>query len=1351
VENVAWDWVGDPLGDAEVTARAHGPAQLGETQAADRAFPHGGDGAVPALAERATGREGGLSSPVAYGNAAHAAYSSSAFDASPFYGSGQAADVQRPSQSGNVSPQPAELSADPSGGPEGPLAPQPPANRNRPSLQRNYGQLPLSFEPNVGQTDSRVQFLSKGHGYDLFLTPTEAVLTLQKPLDSSGSRAVLHMGLVGVNANAVVTGQGQLPGISNYFLGNDPTKWYTRIPTYRQVVYHNIYPGIDLVYYGNDQRQLEYDFVVSPSANPAAIQLAFQGASTPTLDGGGHLHIATPAGEVLQHAPLIYQIANGGRRRVQGAHTLGSNNQIGFQLGQYDPSSPLYIDPVLSYSTYLGGSGSDSGNAIAVDAAGASYVTGQTNSPNFPLHNPIEGSGTVFVTKLDPTGTMLLYSTRLGGSAPRSRPAGIVVDSAGRATITGLTLDPSFPVRNPFQGTLRGGQNAFVTQLSSDGASLVYSTYLGGSGNDEATAIGLDLAGNVYLTGITQSTDFPTATPFQPSTGTGPTFKSTDGGTTWHVANVGLNTYHIGTLVIDPTNPSNLYAGGNGIRPGLFKSTDGGATWMASSLQGSIGPIAVDPLSPSVIYAAGDPSTSGLRYLYKSIDAGRSWYRTNYDTYVGGPVQSLLINPATHDVFVGTTSGLYYSVYKSTDGGTSWSVFNTFNGIADTVNALLIDPTASTTIYAGTASHGVYRSSTVNANWTQANSGLTSLAVSALPVDQSTPTNIFAGTSSGVFISNDGATSWSSTNLNASVRQVGVQSSQSGSTVYASGAAGVFRLGSTGWAVLQSAPGTEALAVEPNSVYISRQTGFNAFVTKLNSSGSTLAYSTYLGGQTGDNGRAVAVDAGGNAYVVGSTQSPNFPIANALQPAKRGSTNAFVTKLNASGSGLSYSTYLGGSSNDFGNAVAVDEFGDAYVAGGATSSDFPTANALQPRLRGSGNAFVARLTSGGNAFVYSTYLGGSGSDGASGIASDAGGNAYVTGGTRSSDFPVANAIQPRLRGSSNAYVAKLEARGSELAYSTYLGGSGNDGASAIAVDSAGSAYITGQTTSADFPGVGTGFQSTYGGQTDAFIAKVSPPIMQRLNDADSSWLDESAEGLAPNTGTVRLSQSLDFRQSRDSSQDGFSGLGAAAALVYNSDSVSVRPVGEVAPSFDIALGAPSNPINLGFFWNSSVNPLATYTFDPSAHNLSDRYLLADQIPVPSSNPPVPRVDATGLYPWSFRLQAHFGQPSPPVDISWTYADLAQAIVSDNTNSSSLDNSAFGPGWSLAGLNRIVSVPGGALLVYGSGLAAHYFKRNLDGSYTSPSNDFGSLTLAQSSNLGTYTYTSSNCLAHTTVG
>ena len=693
-------------------------------------------------------------------------------------------------------------------------------------LVAGYGSLPIRFEPNLGQAAARTKYLAHGEGYDIALSTQGISL-------NAADGASLHLRPVRANAAPQLRAERRQASFSNYFIGSDRSKWHSKIANYGAVRYRQVYPGVDWLVYGNP-RQLEYDFVLVPQADPRRIRLGFEGAGHLALDGNGDLLVDVGGHTLRQLKPVLYQIgANGKKQSVEGRYVL-HQQQLAFAVGRYDHGRELVIDPAFAYSTYLGGSRSTNANAIAVDSAGNAYIAGNTGATDFPTAHPYQGGnngGNAFIAKLSADGSGLVYSTYLGGSGGENA-AGIAVDSAGNAYIAGSTYSTDFPLANAYQSSNKAAgtdtnESAFVAKLSADGGSLVYSTYLGGSNDlNGASGLALDRAGSAYLVGSTNSTDFPTARPLQ------------------------------------------------------------------AALSGRL----------------------------------------------------------------------------------------------------------------------------------------------------------------------------------------------------------------------------------------------NAYITKFSADGGSLVYSTYLGGTAADNGVAIAVDGSGSAYITGLTNSTDFPTVNAFQSTYNSGdpdfgSNAYLSKLKPDGSALLYSTYLGGSGFDVGDAIAVDSAGSAYVAGLTADSDFPTQNPYQSTnqaLAGLGGSagFVTKFSADGGSLVYSTYLSGSGGgngiigDAVRAIAVDGAGHAYVAGEAASVDFPAVNAVQKTNAaahiGATNAFITELNAAGTALLSSTYLGGSASFGnaarhstipdgdfATGIAVDSTGGVYVAGRTGSADFPTVkpfqaANATKTQYGTSYSAFSSKYVP-------------------------------------------------------------------------------------------------------------------------------------------------------------------------------------------------------------------------------------------------------------------
>ncbi|MEP7339664.1 MAG: SBBP repeat-containing protein [Acidobacteriota bacterium] len=679
------------------------------------------------------------------------------------------------------------------------------------ALKANLSQLPLRFEANHGQTHDSVRFLSRGQGYTIYLTASETRFELHN--NAANRHSALGLKLMGASSGAIAEGVEPQSARSNYFIGNDPQQWQTDVPAYAGVRQRGVYNGIDAVFYGNPQ-QLEYDFVIAPRADPQQIKLAFEGADRIHIEENGDLVMGINGQQLRMNKPVVYQEAIGTRRNVSGDFAIDNNGAVGFRLGEYDVNQPLVIDPVVDYSTYFGGSGTDIGYGIAVDAQGSVYMTGQTASLNFPLKNAfsamLSGANDAFVMKLSPNGSSVIFSTYIGGRNPGDKGAGIAVDKAGNIYFAGETNSLNFPTVNAAQPNFRGNVDAFVAKFNINGNELLYSTTFGGSFFDAAYSIAIDRFDNAYITGRTESANFPTKNPMQA----------------------------------------------------------------------------------------------------------------------------------------------------------------TLRGQRD------------------------------------------------------------------------------------------------------------------------------------------------AFVAKFSPDGA-LIYSTYLGGdlppagsRDDESGLGIAVDLLENTYITGFTSTPSFPIVGAVQSTFAGVEDAFVAKLNAAGSGLIYSTFLGGNRADEARAIAVDALGNAYVTGYTFSLDFPMANALQRQYGGNVDAFVAKINANGSALLYSTFLGGNGAENTGlvsdnipvgSIAVDTLGNAYVTGKTESENFPMVRPLQSSLRGDNDIFVAKIDPAGTALVYSTYLGSTftGDNGFDErgldIAVDSFGTTYLTGQVLKNDFLTALPAQTNFGGGFSDAFVCKISAP------------------------------------------------------------------------------------------------------------------------------------------------------------------------------------------------------------------------------------------------------------------
>ncbi len=746
---------------------------------------------------------------------------------------------------------------------------------------QTIGERPLSFEENRGQTDPAVRFLSRGDGYSLFLTPTEAVLALRRlvgmdeteewgrsasdptvrhpatarPLNAGPSATVLRVQFVGgADPKAEVQGEELLPGKSHYFVGNDPAEWRVGVSSYARVRYRNVYPGIDIVYYGN-QRRLEYDFVVAPGADPRAIRLGFAGADRIEVDSEGELVLHTAAGAVRQRKPFLYQEIDGVRRPVSGHYVLHSSApdlrsadhrsrpagpEIGFEVAGYDVARPLVIDPLLLYSSYLGGSDDDEARGIAVDAAGNILLAGVTRSVNFPVAAAVQGvkiaNSDAFVTKLSADGRTLLYSTYLGGSGLEGADA-IAVDAAGNAYITGGTSSAAFPVTaGAFQTRINGDNDAFVTKLDPQGR-IVYSTFLGGPENtqtiliqEEGRGIAVDGTGNAYVTGITSSLTFPvTPTAFQLSGGSGAGPRTS------------IDNYDAFLSVLNADGAALLYStyiAGNGIEygDGVAIDRDGNALVTGKTISTNF------------------PTRNAFQPTY-----GGTGQITGYGTV--GDAFIVKLNP-----FQERDASFVYGSYIGGDA-------------VDAGFAVAVD-------VAGNA----YVTGRTNAG--------------------RNPTNQFP-TTPGAFME-----SGSPFLAYYFVTKV----DPTGALVYSTllGETGGDFAVTNGVTFLHIVRG--GIAVDPaGNAWITGAGGFNfpqvnslqpsfggsaydVFITQLDATGSTVLFSTLVGGNFLEHGEGIALDGDSNVYVAGRASSPNFPVTpNALQTEK-GDNNlslgdAFVLKI----------------------------------------------------------------------------------------------------------------------------------------------------------------------------------------------------------------------------------------------------------------------------------------------------------------------------------------------------------------------------------------------------------------------------------------------------------------------
>jgi len=644
--------------------------------------------------------------------------------------------------------------------------------------------LPVFFLPNAGQTDPVLRYVVQTPELRAGFALDSAVFEIH------GTQ--LHVHFAGANRDVDLQGSEALAAHANFLIGGDPAAWRTGVPTYRGVVYRNLYPGVDMNYTGSYSK-LKSEFRVAPGANPGQIRMEYPDADSVSVDVHGDLVVRAGAAELLDRAPTAYQELNGFRHPVQAGYRILDGKGVAFDLGDYDVTQPLVIDPVISYSTYFGGTAQSAVMAVATDSGGNLYAAGWTEAVDFPVLNSIQstnhGGVDAFVFKLNAAGSTLLYATYIGGRGD-DRAAAIAVDSSGQIYIAGSTASTNFPLAAAVRATLGGPRDAFAVKLNSLGNQLIYSTYLGGSGYDAATAIRVDTAGNAYIAGDTQSTDFPLSGPVQSvlggKTDAFVTRLTPAGAVSFGTYLGGNNDEHVGGLALDASG--NIYIAGG-------------------------------TLSANFPLAAPLQATSG----------------GSQDAFVA----KMSTSPAA----------LIYSTYLGGSGGQV--------GSPEQANAIAVDTTGAAYV-----------------------TGVTN-----------------------------------STNFPVTV--------------------GAFQ------ALLN---GTQ-----------------DAFVTKLNTTGSAYLYSTYLGSSSFDWASSIDVDSAGNAYVAGYTSSSLFPVVNQIQAGFKGFYDVFVSELNPVGNGLTFSTMYGGTGAEEANAIAVDSVGNMFIGGQTNSLDLVLQDAIQSSNLGGSTGFVARF------------------------------------------------------------------------------------------------------------------------------------------------------------------------------------------------------------------------------------------------------------------------------------------------------------------------------------------------------------------------------------------------------
>ena len=1010
----------------------------------------------------------------------------------------------------------------------------------------NYGKLPLNFEENRGQAEAHVKYLSQGNDYAILLAPSEVFLNLRSAAKAR-RQSTIRMSFPGAKSAPAMAGGERQSAVSSYFIGNDPAKWVKGAPNFARVNYRQIYPGVDLAFYGN-QGQIEYDFVVAPGANPGSIRLQFDGVKGMHTDSAGNLVLSAANGEIVQHKPIVYQEGAGGRQIVDGRYIVQAHNRVAFEIARYDNRKPLVIDPTLTFGTYLGSPGEDVNSisaaasaadypAVAVDLQGNVYVAGYnggsatsfTGDPGKPL----AGGGTdVFIVKMNPTGTALLYSVVFGGGFT-DIAGGIAVDAAGNAYVTGRTDSVNFPVTTGAPQSSNnggGGYNAFVTEVNAAGTGLVYSTYLGGSGNFYGNAIAVDSSGNAYVTGsaaYSGSTAFPLVSPISSSPSSGFLTEIKAGGTSYFEYSTYLPAGIGYGIAVDASGEAYVTGStGNNSAPspaqGYVLKVDAGGTAVAwgpvllgnpgSTLQTVGFGIALD--AQNDVYVAGMTNDPSFPQLFSAAQPTYGGGLTDgfalklnssgslvYGTYIGGLGSNILperasgigVDAAGNAYVSGTTQCIGFptvnKISNAWNGGPAVLMKGTFNGSSsswspatlagsfDQVNALAFD--SSGNLYAGTSAlnatgGGVYKSTDSGNTWAPATSGIGTSTISALAVDPNSPSTVYAAGGGQLYQTTNGGTLWSEVpHVWVGGGAVVAVAKTSPSTVYVGSSAGLIYSTNAGssWSSPTTLPGAiNALVVDPNN--------------------PTIAYAGTPSGvyKTVNGGAAwVAINQG-------------FP-----QPVS-------VTSLASSTTSTIY---------------AATPNGLFYSTNGGSSWTMVTT------LSNLSTPFLVAVDTGNN--VYLAFEG-------AGIAIGTGPNgtsdwSYTYTGLTHQNPILALAVPPTGSGTAyagivsatTAFLTEISPNGRSFSSSTCIGGSDNNLGQSISVTPSGAVYLSGITASGapgsgttPFPTTSGAVQTTNAGLYDAFAIGIEGLAANgELGGPPSVHIDIPAPG-AVLSGTVPM-------------------------------------------------------------------------------------------------------------------------------------------------------------------------------------------------------------------------------------